>query len=196
MNYLKILGIAAMAATSLTAFVGAATASATTLEVGGVPQNSSVSIVASIKSGTSIIMRDTAGFSLKTCLSSTMSWSTSSPFTGASVTGAASTLSHGNCTHPVTVHKAGTLHISNISGTTNGTLTSSGMEVTTYSTAFGSYLNCKTGAGTHLGTLIGTASLWSHATIHVNSTILCSGISSKLEGTYIVTSPTGLGVVA
>jgi len=44
MKYLKMLGLAAVAAMALTAFT-AGSASATTLEVGGVAQNASVSLV-------------------------------------------------------------------------------------------------------------------------------------------------------
>jgi hypothetical protein len=110
------------------------------------------------------------------------------------VTGAVNTLTFGTCTRePVTTHKGGTLHIKWIEGTTNGTVTSSGAEVTTGS-PFGT-LNCKTGEGTHLGTLKGVAKTTEHATMEINAVLSCSGISSKWEATYTVTSPTGLGVI-
>jgi hypothetical protein len=89
------------------------------------------------------------------------------------------------------VHKSGSLSIKWISGT-NGTVTSSEAEFTTGS-PFGT-LNCKTGAGTHLGTLTGVAS--GHATVDINAALSCSGVSSKWEAEWVITTPTGLGVVA
>jgi hypothetical protein len=191
MKYLKMLGLAALSAMALMA-VTAGAASATTLEVGGVTQNSSVAIEATIKAGTSAVLRDTAGFSQNTCTTSVVSGNTSSPYTGATVTGAINALSFSNCARePVTVHKAGTLHIAHIAETTNGTVTSSGAEVTTPS-PFGT-LNCVTGSGTHLGTLTGSAS--GHASLTINAVLSCSGVSSRWTGTYTVTSPTGLVTV-
>jgi hypothetical protein len=117
-------------------------------------------------------------------------------YTGDSLTGplteGANGLKFSNCTRePVTVHKSGELHITWTSGT-NGTVTSSGAEVTTGS-PFGT-INCKTGEGTHLGTLTGVAA--GKATMDINAVLSCSGISSKWEATYTVTSPEGLGVVS
>jgi hypothetical protein len=71
-------------------------------------------------------------------------------------------------------------------------VTSSGAEVTTGS-PFGT-LNCKTEAGTHLGTLTGVKE--GNATMDINAALFCGGISSKWEATYTVTSPSGLGVVS
>ena len=188
MKYLKMLGLAAVAAMALTAFT-AGSASATTLSVEGVAKNSSVSLVSTLKSGTSAVLKDTAGFSSNTCTGSEVKGSTASPYTGATVTGAVSTLSFSNCERTVTVHKGGTLHVAWTSGT-NGTVTSSGAEVTTGS-PFGT-LNCKTNEGTHLGTLTGVKT--GNATMDINAALSCSGISSKWEATYTVTSPAGLGV--
>jgi len=192
MKQLKMLGLAAVAAAALTA-LAAPFASATTLEVGGVSQNGSVAISASLKSGTMVILRDTFGITTNRCNKSTVEGASGNPFSGATVTGPLSTLTFGECSfEPVEVHKGGTLHFSHITGTTNGTVTSSGTEVTTNS-AFGT-LNCITGGGTHLGTLTGVAS--GHATIDINAQLSCSGISSKLAATYTVTGPTGFGVSA
>ena len=188
MKYLKMIGLAAVAAMALAAFT-AGTASATTLSVEGVSKNSSVSIVATLKSGTSALLKDTAGISSNTCTGSEVKGATASPFTGATVTGAVSTLSFSSCARAVTVHKGGTLHVTWTSGT-NGTVTSSGAEVTTGS-PFGT-LTCVTGAGTHLGTLTGVKT--GNASLAINAALTCSGISSKWEATYTVTSPAGLGV--
>jgi hypothetical protein len=208
MKYLKMLGLAAVAAMALMAVV-AGSASATTLEVGGTAKNESVTITASLKAGTSAILTDTFGFSSNTCTESHVHGSTTSAdiggktfdntYTGDSLTGPlteeSNGLSFGKCTRePVTAHKSGELHITWISGTTNGTVTSSGAEVTTGS-PFGT-LNCKTGEGTHLGILTGVAKTTEHATMDINAVLSCSGVSSKWEATYIVTTPTGLGVVS
>ena len=188
MKHLKMLGLAAVAAMALTAFT-AGSASATTLEIGGVTQNTSVTIAASLKSGTSALLKDTFGFSINTCTSSTVTGATASPFSGATDTGPVTTLDFASCTRElVIVDKPGTLHIA-FTKETNGTLTSSGAEVTTPSPL--GILNCKTGEGTHLGTLTGVAS--GHATLDINAVLLC-GISVRWEATYTVTNPTGLGV--
>jgi len=203
MKYLKMLGLAAVAAMALMA-VTAGSASATTLEIGGVTQNASVTITASLKAGTSAILKDTAGISSNTCTASHVHGSTTSAdragvtvdnaYTGDSLTGpltpGAGGLSFSGCARePVTADATGELHITWTSGT-NGTVTSSGAEVTTGS-PFGT-LNCKTNAGTHLGTLTGVAA--GNATMDINAVLSCSGISSKWEATYSVTTPSGLGV--
>jgi hypothetical protein len=192
MKYLKMLGLAAVAAMALMA-IGAGSASATKLEVGGVVQSTSTAISASLKAGTSAILKDTFGFSSNTCTVSSVAGTTSSP-SGATVTGNLSALSFTSCERePVTVDSKGVLHVQWTSGT-NGTVTSSGAEVTTGS-PFGT-LNCKTGTGTHLGSLAGTGSSSAHAVLTINASLSCSGISSKWEAVYTVTSPTGLGVVS
>jgi hypothetical protein len=188
MKYLKMLGLAAVAAMALMA-IGAGSASATTLEVEGTPQSLSINISASLKFGTSAILKDTFGFSMNTCTSSSMSAGTTST-SGASVTAVISTLTFSNCERsPVTTIAGGKLHVTWTNGT-NGTVTSSGAEVTTPS-PFGT-LNCKTGTGTHLGTIVGEKT--GNATITINATLSCSGISSKWEATYVVL-PAGLGIV-
>lgn len=190
MKQIKRITAAALAATALTALLGSGTASATTLEVGGVKQLGSVSIVATLASGTSVVLRDTSGFSTKTCTGAEIAWKTESPYSGATLTGKVSNLAFSGCS--VTVHKGGTLHIAHESNSTSGTVTSSGAEFTTVG-PFGT-LACVTGAGTHLGTLVGVAA--GHALLHVNAVSSCSGISKRWTGTYTVTTPTGLGVVA
>jgi hypothetical protein len=192
MKYLKMLGLAGLAAMALTAFIGAGTASATTLEVGGVTQNSSVSISATLKAGTSAALRDTLGLLANTCTTSEVAGSTESPFSGTTVTGKVSSLKFSNCSDPVTVHQNGSLHVQHITGTTNGTVSSSGAEVTADG-PFG-YLNCRTGSGTHLGTLTGVGS--GNATMDVNAIVDCAPISARWVATYTVTSPAGLGVSA
>jgi hypothetical protein len=191
MKYLKMLGLAAVAAMALMAFAGPA--SATTLEVGGVKQSKAVTIEATIKAGTSAILKDTNNATVDTCTASTVK-GTTNVVTGATVTGPISTLSFSGCSHTTDVIKPGTLHVAH-SGGTNGTVSSSGAEVTVQSTIFGASCIAKTGAGTNIGTLTGV--LAGQATMHINGVIpmgLCG--DAVWTGTYVVTSPAGLGVVA
>jgi hypothetical protein len=189
MKYLKVLGLAAVAAMAMMAFA-AGSASATTLEVGGVTTDDSVTITASLASGESAILKDTAGFSKNTCTVSHVHGTTTSPFTGDAVTGDIETLTFTGCTRTVTVHDPGKLEVVWTSDT-NGTVYSEEAQVTVGS-AIGT-LNCETDETTHLGDLTGVAS--GHATLHVNAVIDCGIISSaKWEATYTITSPDGLGV--
>jgi hypothetical protein len=194
MKHLKMLTLAAVAAAAMLTLVGAGSAAATTLEIGGVKQGGSVAIEISLKAGTSMILRDTNNASVHTCTGSTMKGATTSPFTGATVTAPLTSMTFTGCSHSVVVVKPGTLHFAWTSGT-NASVSSSGMEITTISTIFGASCIFKTGAGTSLGTLTGVAS--GHATLHVNA-VLSKGICGDAvwTGTYIVTSPTGLGVVS
>ncbi|HEV2858713.1 MAG TPA: hypothetical protein VGW80_09960 [Solirubrobacterales bacterium] len=199
MKLTKILGVVAAAAMALMAF--ASTASATTLEVGGVKQAGAVTIHATLESGTSAILKDTGGAFANTCLESTVEGHTESPFTAAGtnpIGGPITTLTFSKCTEePVVVDLPGRLTVSWIKGTTNGTLRSVSAKVTSPS-PFGA-LTCTTAAspGTHLGTVTGKAKTTEHATIDINAVLNCGFFlpSAKWEGSYTVTSPTGLGVV-
>jgi hypothetical protein len=192
MKFTKILGVVAVAALALMAF--ASTASATTLEVKGVTQTGSVTIKSSLKSGTSALLSDTFGFFANTCTVSTVEGSTSTK-TGTAVEGPISTLSWGTTATPCkegnpTVDAAGSLSVERIGTTTNGTVKSKNAKVTVPS-ALGA-LTCTTPAeGTDLGTLTGVAS--GQATMDINAVLNC-GITAKWTGTYVVTSPEGLGV--
>jgi hypothetical protein len=195
MKYLKMLGLAAVAAMALVA-IGAATASATTLAVGGTAQNKSVSITATLKSGTSAILKDEFGTTTDTCTSSEVKGATEGTFTGTSVGGKVSSLTFGSCSHTTTVIASGSLKVESPSGG-NGTVSSSGAEVTVNSTFFGASAICKTGTGTKIGTLTGAKTASEHATMDINATIACGILgNSSWTGTYTVTSPTGLSVVS
>jgi hypothetical protein len=200
MKYLKMLGLAAVAAMALMAVVGASAASATTLEVGGVAKNSAVEIVATLEPGTSALLKDSAGTTTDTCTTSEVKGKTS-VFTGAAVSGPISALTFTNCTHTTVVITKGSLSVTSIAGTTNGTVSSIGAEVTVQSTAFGASAICKTGAGTDIGTLTGaTSGLLAgnpHATMDINGKINCGILGTATwTGAYTVTSPTDLGVVS
>lgn len=201
MKYLKILGLAVVSAMAMMAFA-AGSASATTLEVGGAAKKETVTISASLKTGTSAILKDTAGFSKNTCTTSDVHGHTT-VFTGSVVTGPLTGHTHQertegkvgltfeNCTRPVVVDDPGTLEIAWTSGT-NGTVSSEEATVTVGS-AIGT-LHCDTEATTHIGTLTGVAS--GNATMDIDAVLDCGIIpSAKWEATYSVTSPGGLGVI-
>lgn len=194
MKHVKMIATVAMTVLAVFAVVGAGSASATTLEVGGVTKNEVVTIVGSLQKETSLVLSRTDGSLANTCTVFEIEGTAVSPFTGTRVAGLGKTLQFGNCTRPVTAHKTGTLIGEHISGTTNATMTSVDAEVTVGS-PFGT-LNCKTGAGTHLGTLTGTAS--GHAELHINAIINCGFLvrSAKMQGSVTVTSPTGVGASA
>jgi hypothetical protein len=102
-------------------------------------------------------------------------------------------LSFGSCTHEkVVVDSNGTLSVENISGTTNGTVRSSGMKVTLPVTIFGSVVTATcTTENTDIGTLKGVAS--GSATLEVNAVINCGSFapSMKWEDVYVATTSTG-----
>jgi hypothetical protein len=192
MKHLKRFILATLAALALSALAGASTASATTLEIGGVAQNSSVTIEATVAAGGSVLLTDTSGVPGNTCTTSTVEGATVALFTAAAVNANVNVLAWAGCGegNPVT-DAAGTLSVEHIAGTTNGTLRSTGAKVTVPS-LFGT-LTCTTN-NTDLGTITGVAA--GHATMDINAVLSCTIIASaRLTGTYTVTGPTGLGVV-
>ncbi|HEY3492201.1 MAG TPA: hypothetical protein VGK43_04565, partial [Solirubrobacterales bacterium] len=125
---LKGIGVVAVVA-SLATLAGAGSASATLLEVAGTTKNEAVTITASLKAKHSLVLSRTEGSLVNTCALSAITGDTET-FAGTTVTGAIDLLSFSKCERTVTVHKAGTLHIEHIAGSTNGTVSSSGAEVT------------------------------------------------------------------
>jgi hypothetical protein len=177
----------------LISLAGASAASATILEVKGAAKNERVSFSASLKG--SATLSSTSGVFANTCTASQLGGYTVTPYFGPAVSGQVSTLSYGSCTHEnVFVFKMGTLSIRS-NGGTNGTVSSTGAELTVPVTIFGfvASATCTTNE-TDLGTLTGAAS--GSATLHVNAILTCGEIlpTAKLEATYTVTSPEGLGV--
>ncbi len=182
MQLSKILGVAAVAAMALMAF--ASPASATTLEVGGVARNASVSIEATIASGGSALLTDTFGVTANTCTTSTVKGNTEHVFSGSTISGPVSTLSFSNCSEGnPTTDIAGILSIERIGTTTNGTVRSTDAKVTVPS--FFGTLTCLTN-GTDVGTLTGVAS--GSAKFDINAVLSCTVIgTAKWSGTYTLT---------
>lgn len=191
MKHLKILALGTVAALALAAFI-ASGASATTLEVGGVVQNSSVKIEASVASGTSMVLSRTDGSLANTCTTSNVTASTVSPYSTEDVGGPISTLTFESCTRPVTVHKAGAVTLRRIAGTRDLTVFWGEGEVTV-NTPFGT-VNCKPGVHTHWGriTKLSPRSIW-HVSIVLNCGFLLP--SAVWKGSYEITSPAELGGV-
>jgi len=194
MKYLKMLGLAAVAAMALMA-VTAGAASATTLEVAGVAQNKSVSIQASVVGGA--VLAKTDGSEANTCSVSSVKGATS-VFSGTKVTGSLTELSFKTCKNEsVVVDAAGGLYIEQEAGTTSGEVFSENATVTV-PTSFGFSVTCSTSSGTRIGTLTGATTASSHAILAISAVLNCGFLlpSATWKGSYKVSSPTGLGVVA
>lgn len=194
MKHLKMLATAILAAMAMAAFT-AGSASATTLEVGGVAQNKSVSISSSIAAGNSMVMSRTDGTLANTCTASTIAASTVSPFTTEDVGGPISTMTFTGCSagNP-TVHKAGALTLRRIPNSTNLTVFWGEGEVTV-PTSLGFTVNCKPGVHEHIGVKTGnpTGRIAWHLYIRLNCGFLLP--SAIWQGSFTVTSPEGLGGV-
>jgi hypothetical protein len=191
MKQFQRISVAVLTALALATLGGVSTASATTLEVGGLAKNGEVAFETSLKSGTSLLETATGGGLLNTCAASTLKGHTSSPFTGTTVGGPVTVLSYGTCTEGTpTVDATGSLTVELIGKTTNGTVRLNGTK-TTIPSVFG-VITCTT-SNTDIGTLTGAAS--GIATLDINAVLSCTVYGSvQMSGTYTVTSPTGLGV--
>lgn len=197
MRYLKMLGLAAAAAMALMAF-GAGPAWATTLENGTSPYSHPTQIDLSLVGTTR--SDSTGGSTLDTCAGGAIQ---GIPTTGSAtetvrlVVSAANTTWSG-CTSTTDTTAGGTLEIHHIAGTSNGTVTGTGFEVTV--NIFGS---CTYGLGSgavDLGTLKGddhTAILEIKAVIteQTEDKFLCPN-DVIWAATYHVTTPSGLTVTA
>jgi hypothetical protein len=181
--------------------IGEGAASGTTLAVGGVAQNKSVSLSATLEGGTSLIIKDEGGTTTDTCTVSELTGSTenratpeTTKFTGSTVVGGnLSALTFGACSHTMKTLRSGSLHID-----ASGNVFSMGAEITVYSTVFGISAFCKTGTGTKIGTFTGTNDTSKHARITIDATnnMNCGILgNSSWTGTFGLTSPTGLAVV-
>ncbi|MDX6635911.1 MAG: hypothetical protein QOF06_2114 [Solirubrobacterales bacterium] len=194
MSYLQKLGLTTAAVFALIAFAGVGPAAATTLEVGGVAKNSSVAMTTTLKTATSLIIKDEFGTTTDTCTGSTIKGQTEGTFTGASVGGKLSQFTLTGCTHiTVTISLGGFSHT--WTSGTNGEVRYSGVEITVQSTFFGASALCKFGFGTAWGIIKGLAS--GKSIVDIVSKLNCGILgTATVTGTYLVTSPEGLGVVS
>lgn len=156
MKYLKMLGLAAVAAMALMAVVGAGTASADEICTEGgtpCPAGKQISTIVASQVGTGTL-ETTGGTTLIDCNAGDIHIAVTSQ--GAKVDpvlGTVETLKFTECSGTVTTIKPGTMK-GTASGT-NGALTSVGAEVTTG--ILGTTCTYGSGAGTSLGTTSGTS---------------------------------------
>jgi hypothetical protein len=202
MKYLKMLGLAAIAAAALTAILGAGTASATKLCENNQTANctSHVAEKSTLKFTAEDSVKLLGPFSIviDTCTESTVEGPTTSTGggEGVAVTGTVNTLTFGNCTRTTTVGKGGTLSIQHIAGTDNGTVTSSGAEVTVHNVPVGFesktciYATAETDLGTLTGLISGgkIAAPTFDISATINSTNGCP--SGTWSGHYLYTGST------
>ena len=202
MKYVKTLGLAAVAAAALMAILGVGTASATTLtkEGGAVVKTKSI-IHANLESGT--VAKLSGGVKTVECKEGTIGSVTENE-TGAEITTVMTeeTLVFHNCNCEVKTLAGRFLLIGWIENTSNGTLISSGAEITTScSTAFGLVHCILQTTSTDIGTLTGSNETGTTATMDIASasiglaetSALC-GESQKWEGKYLVDTPDVLNV--
>jgi hypothetical protein len=172
MKYLKILGLAAVAAMALMAFAGSASATMTYSpqctggpEVNTCPAGTVLSM--SLEPGTSSILKS-GTTTLNTCTGGKFSSKiTNAGSSTATTSGENTTIDFENCVSTVDPVKLGTLEVHSISGTTNGTVTASGVVIG--NTIFGTDCLYESGTGKDLGTLNGSTT--GNATIHIEISV-------------------------
>ncbi|MDQ3724623.1 MAG: hypothetical protein M3335_01830 [Actinomycetota bacterium] len=190
MRYIKILGLAAIAATALMAHTSAA--SATIIENGAGSKLGKGTVIES--TGTNAVLQ--AGFATIECPHSEVDGVTSNAGgIGVPVEGNITTLAFTGCNATVKTLKTGKLILHHTSGT-NGTVTSEGAEVTV---AIGS-TSCV--YGTPSATDIGSLTGGSPATLNANTSLtrisggfLCAN-PATWTASYTVTVPNTLKVTA
>jgi hypothetical protein len=186
MKYVKMLGLAAVAAMALMAFLGASSASATVLcKTATNPCGSewlkTGTLSASLATEATSVLKSTGGALEDTCSASTVGGEITSQGENQNVVGAISTLTFTTCTNPTAVlSQTGTLELE------GETVKAKGFEVTV-----NAGVSCVYSAGE--GTTLGTFTGGNPAIIHINAVVnkksgsfLCPP-DSKWEGTYQIT---------
>jgi hypothetical protein len=181
MKYLKMLGLAAIAAMSLMASVGASTAPATTLFTDKAltsQYNLGTLIHGRLSLVQDFVLTDGSGNTLAWCRESTISssiWNS----TGVTVSGNISSLTLGSCTSTMDVVALGSLEIEK-TGSNEGKVVSKGTQIT--ATIFGVSCTYGTGFGTTLGTITGGT----EPVMNVSSTAV-----AKVAGSFLCPSYAG-----
>jgi hypothetical protein len=197
MRYLKMLGLAAVAALALMAVAGAGSASATVLcKTNTNPCSSKwtagTQVEFTLKNGTSATWKGTNGETLKTCSGAKLRWEITNAGS-ATETVKAKVLedSWTSCTVPTVTLKLGELEIHNITGSTNGTITMKNAEFTTQDFIFGDCVYGTAASGTDLGTL--TSSGTGDSVIDVSALLNPVGVNCCPEVAwqeeFTITSP-------
>jgi hypothetical protein len=193
MKYIKMLGLLAVAAAALMAFAGTASATEITSSTGSTPTINATNVG-------QLELHGPVGSVI--CQKSTVAGTVTSHGANKPATGPISTLSFTECNEHVTVVKNGTLSITGANPTGNGTLTSSGAEVTVVQTTIFGAVHCIYATGnTHIGTVTGASSGTGHAVLNISASIprvvtsgLCGSEPAEWTGTYKVNHPTGFQV--
>jgi hypothetical protein len=204
MKHLKMLGLGLVTAAALTALAGAGTASATVicknnLNTEKCSEPYPVGTEGTASSSGSIILETTGGTTLDTCTGSEVKGTIGNA--GSSTTTVSSKLSSitwTGCTVETKTLAPGSGELHWITGTDNGTLTTSGTEVTVNTGFFGACVY-GTGEGKDMGTTVGgnPGSLTISTTVKLtkNESGLCPS-ELKFTGTYVATSPKNAWVTA
>ncbi|HET7455550.1 MAG TPA: hypothetical protein VFJ76_08520 [Solirubrobacterales bacterium] len=168
MKYLKILGLAAIAAAALTAFLGAGSASATVLcteNVSPCPVGKTVVELTWSTTG-SQELETTGGTVLDTCTSAHIAGSISSQGSGKPAKGPISSLTWSGCTRTTDTLALGELEATQIGTEDKATVVGKGSSVTVNG-IFGTSCVYGTGTGTTLGTMVGGKP----ATLNINALV-------------------------
>ena len=201
MKYIKMLGLAAMAAAALMAFAGAGTASADELcknLTGSACEQANA--ISSVNVGNVTL---TTTFKNVVCEESKVAGSVTEQGAGKTILGNITTLDFSKCNCEVKVLKNGTLSATNIAGTDNGTVSSNGAEVTVFceKTIVGAVHCIYATTNTHLGVLTGSKKVEETAVLHaeeaeiprLKTDFICAE-KAKWDATYSVTEPDTLQV--
>jgi hypothetical protein len=204
MKYLKMLGLAAIAAAALTALVGVGSASAVTLcenqEATGCTSHVNSGGTIDFSAEDSVRLAGPFGITIDTCTESTVKGTTS--VTGAddasAVTGNVTVLTFGKCTHPTTARALGTLSVTQNGTTGNGSVSSNGatVEIKELPNLFENPPICNyVTSNTSLGTLTANATA---ATFDISATINTETTNCP-QGTWTghyVSTGTGVKAIA
>jgi hypothetical protein len=196
MNYLKIIGIAIMAAVATMAFV-ASSASATVLYKGAEAVKAGTPIVATLSG--SATLKSTGGTLLNTCTGSEIKAEIANAGgASATVSGPINTLNWGVCTEPTKTTIKGELEMHQITNTINATVTFKKTTFDVNTTVFGAECQWTVGEALDTGPLAGSKT--GDATILINTVISAENAffcpDAKLEALFNVTSPTPMHAAA
>lgn len=196
MKYLKLMGLAAIAAAALMAFAGSASATLLTSPECSGTDCAAGTVIESENEGT-VTLHPIIG-DIECNESKVAGVTTNTGGTNTVVNGEIKTLTFKSCNATVTVLKTGTLSIEGTSSS-NGTLRGTENEVTVEFSGF--HCIFKTN-GTKLGTVTGSNTTGKTATLDIEATIPRSGGRSgafcgpeaEWTGSYLVTKPDTLNI--
>ena len=185
MKYVKMLGLLAVAAAALMAFAGTASATISS-STGETPTIEATGVNTALD----------GAFTTVTCSHSAVK-GTVNAHTATTASGPISTLDFTGCNYPVTVTTPGSLEVTTVAPTGNGTLTSSNASVSIH-TSVGTCVF--TTNKTHIGTVTGSITTGGNAVLDITGKIprtggnfLC-GSSGQWTGSYTITHPSTFNV--